>query len=109
MTATPAPKSRKPTTKKKAAATQPAHLGRKPMFKDDLEVVKILREVSNQRKVDGDTCTLHNLKAAVMKNPDLFAPNIKSGVEVAYSPGAVKQAIYRLVREHNIWISRNGK
>lgn len=89
-------------------------LGRKPMFRDEAAVVSVLKAVSDERKRTHDTCTLHNLKAAVELRPQLFAPNMKKGpdgtmVEVPYSPGAIKQAVYRLVREHKIWISRNGQ
>lgn len=109
MTPKKAPKREK---RAPSASDRRSTLGRKPMFKDEAAVVAVLKAVSDEKKRTHDTCTLHNLKAAVDLHPELFAPNLKTvdgkKVEVPYSPGAVKQAVYRLVRAHKIWISRSG-
>jgi len=104
-----------PRSVKKAPTKKSGVLGRKPMFKDEAAVVKILKAESEDKKARHDTCTLHNLRVAVEAHPDLFTPNTKTDKKThevttrSYTQAAIKQAVYRLVTKHKIWLSRSGK
>lgn len=111
-------KAQPKASRKTEVLRRPGTLGRKPMFPDEAKVVAVLRAESEYHKSRGrsdrrDTCTLHNLQIAVESHPDLFGPNLRHGkdgpVNRPYSPAAIKQAVYRLVKKHDIWLSRNGK
>ena len=85
------------------------------MFNDEAKVVAVLKTRSEDAKLKKDTCTLRNLKAEIQLHPELFNPNMRrvsadkkdtTVAERPYSDGAIKQALYRLVVKHKIWLSR---
>ena len=74
-------------------------IGRPPMFKDQNRAGKVLAAFSEARRSDGYDCTLRELVNCAKKNFSLED----------HSYGAIRQAVYRIVRARNIWLSRTRK
>ena len=74
------------------------------MFPDRKEAIMVLSAYSEARRKGGAPrkkldCTLSELVVCAMKNFDLDK----------YTEDAIKQAVYKIVRENKIWLSHSRK
>ena len=94
-----------------------AHIGRPPIFDDESKALRILKEESEHCRKMRKPCTLSSLSAEVAAEFNVYLrkksedkpKSVPTGFKKVASEDAMKQALYKLVCKHNIWLSARAK
>ena len=94
-----------------------AHIGRPPIFDDESKALRILKEESEHCRKLRKPCTLSSLSAEVasefnvylLKKSEERPKATPKGFKKVASEDAMKQALYKLVCKHDIWLSARVK